>query len=112
MATPEFKAIVRGWIDGIAAGPLGEQILYRADPTSVFKSLNATVTRRPVDQVGEVLSRSIDILVSKTDVPDISIGKDNVKLLSDSKPGSAAPRYTVEELLQESPGSWSLRCGL
>lgn len=110
MPSPEFATLVQGWIDGIAAGPLGEQILYRAHPIPIFTAINATVTRRPVDPVGEVLSNSIDIFVSKTDVPTISVGNDNVKLLADAKPGVAPPRYVVEEVLQESPGSWSLRC--
>ena len=89
---------------------MGEEIGYRRHPSFQFTFIRAKVERQIVDvSTGEVLQNSIRLMVSKSDVPAVMLGKDEVKLTSEIVPlGQAAPRYKIESVVEESPGFFVL----
>jgi hypothetical protein len=111
MASAGFEALNKKWMDGIKEGPGGEELLYRSFPNSFFRSFSSPgVIRRPVDFTGEVLSDSIDLWVSKTDVPAIQVGNDTVRFPAEYAVGGELFTYAVETILHEDAGNWFLRC--
>lgn len=105
-----FPDLAKTHASFLSSHVLREQVSYMKHTTQVWQTVNATVMRRPVDAIGLVLMNSIDVFLSKTDVPIVAVGRDEVRLPLDVPAGELPPKYRVTEILQESPGSWSLRC--
>lgn len=92
-------------------GPLGESILYRASPATIFSSINAVVNRvQPIEALGEVLSYQIDVVVAKLDVPVVEPGVDRVRLPVDKRVGEPVPEFVVSAVVNESLGYYELVC--
>ena len=105
-----FADLAKSHAAYVASHVLGESVQYQAHPGATWATLKAKVQRRPVDPIGQVLSNSVEVFVSKSAVAKVSVGKDQVRLTADAKVGEPVPRYRVTEILGEGPGHWWLRC--
>lgn len=107
MAFPDLAKRHAGYVAGHA---LGEEIEYLSWPSPVWIQPKAKVERNPLNPLGEVLTNTVAVYVSKSDVPNIALGKDQVRLLADSKSGEPTPTYRVHQVIREGAGDWYLAC--
>lgn len=93
----------------IAAHGPTETIEYRPMGHALWDSVSAKVTRNPLSPLGEALTNTIDVFVSRAAVLEPNVLGDTVRL-----PGEEGkPQYVVTEILGEwstSQGHWLLRC--
>lgn len=93
----------------IATGPLAEAVELRDWASTIWRAITGLVTRSPVDVAGEVLVGKVEVFLSKTDKPKVTLGRDELRLPADATPGQALPVYRVL-LAAERPGGWLLTC--
>lgn len=105
-----FADLAKAHATFIAGHVFGEEVDYQAHPSPVWGTVPARVQRRPTDPIGQVLHNGVEVFVSKTAVPTVSVGKDQVRLTADQKVGQVPPTYRVIEVLGEGPGHWWLKC--
>jgi hypothetical protein len=83
------------------AHALGEVIEYRTFPYPDFVTVDAVVERRPIDSLqGGWLKNTIHLRISKTDVPTVNVGKDEVRV--------DGHEYRVQLVLESSPGFFKM----
>lgn len=107
--TQEFA---KAHASAIVGGPFGETIRYRSFPNKIQTIIRARVSRgSPVASAGPFLENQIEVFVSKADVPEAMLGKDEVQL-EPKKLGEPGSIYVVTDVLSETAGSWHLMCSL
>lgn len=75
------------------------------------RTITARVTRNPVDPIGNMLVNSVQVYVSKADVPTLRVGLDRFRILADRKsPIHPPPEYVVERVVDETANDLDLLC--
>lgn len=91
----------------------GEQVRYRPYPSLEWLTVDARLEREPPSPDGNVLKNTIELYVSKTNVPEVHLKLDEIEVLADQKADEEPPLYTPEEVLEgrePTVGHWLLRC--
>jgi len=73
-----FATALAAYCAGIATGPGSETFILRQHPTYASASKTGIVRREPLSDVGEVLSRTVEIFVDKSQVPTVDVDRDLV----------------------------------
>lgn len=108
MATEDQASLLRDQADAIVGvGPYGDVIEYRSDPEPVFKATNAIKFRPTVDVDGTVVANRLRVFVSRSEVPRVNVGRDEIRVASETE-GEPGRIYKVSAILSEGPGFFLL----
>lgn len=86
----------------------GGTLEYRRFPGGAFVGVAGHVREAPTDAFGAVQADTLMVWMSKSDLPTVTLKKDQVRR-PQKKVGGPLPIYTVTEIVDQGPGHWWLR---